>query len=180
MRTSPARLFGTSVIAMLALAACGSSSKSSSTTTTTQGAAATATTVAAATTTTAGSGTATAFTVSSAQNATIANKILVDGTGLTLYVSDNDKTANKSECALSQACIQAWPPLFATGTPTYGSGLTASMFSTVTTANGTKFVVVNGKPLYTWVNDEKPGDVTGQGVNGFYVVGVDGQKIDNS
>ena len=38
---------------------------------------------------------------------------------------------------------------------------------------------MNGKPLYTWVNDKKAGDTTGQGINGFYVVGTDGKKIDS-
>jgi predicted lipoprotein with Yx(FWY)xxD motif len=157
--------------AALALAACGSSSKPASS-------AATPTT--AAPTTEAPTTTAPAAgktTVATASNATIGKTILIDSSGMTLYVWDNDKTAGKASC--TGQCAAAWPPLEASGTPTYGDGLTAAMFTTVTGANGTKQLAVNGKPLYLWVNDKKAGDATGQGVNGFYVVGVDGNKIDS-
>ena len=50
-----------------------------------------------------------------------------------------------------------------TGTPTFGTGLTASMFSTITLSDGTKQLTVNGSPLYTWQGDTKAGDATGQG-----------------
>ncbi len=169
-------------IAAFALAACGSSSKSSSSTPTT--AASSPTTAAASAPTTAASSAATAATagagatVSSAMNAKIGKQILVDSKGMTLYVWDNDKTAGKASC--TGACAQAWPPLDVTGTPTYGSGLSASMFSTVTGPNGEKQLAVNGKPLYLWAADKQAGDATGQGVNGFYVVGANGSKIDAS
>jgi predicted lipoprotein with Yx(FWY)xxD motif len=173
MPTSHVRLLVGAALATLALAACGSSSKSSADSATTT--VAPTTTVAAGTTTVP----AASATVSSAQNTKIGKAILVDGKGMTLYVWDNDKTANASDCAKTPACIAAWPPVVATGTPTYGTGLTASMFSTFMTSNGMKWVTVNGKPLYTWINDKKAGDATGQGINGFYVVGTDGQKIDS-
>ena len=150
----------------LALAACGSSSKSSSSSPTT------ATPATQAPTTTAAAGGA--ATVSSAMNAKIGKQILVDGKGMTLYVWDNDKTAGQSSC--TGACASAWPPLAVTGAATYGAGLTASMFSTI---SGNQ-LAVNGKPLYLWTGDAKAGDATGQGVNGFYVVGVNGKKIDES
>jgi|tagenome__1003787_1003787.scaffolds.fasta_scaffold20770749_3 predicted lipoprotein with Yx(FWY)xxD motif len=153
--------------AALALAACGSSSKpasSGSTPTTAAPATEAPPTTAAA---------AEKATVAVAMNAKIGHKILVDSDGMTLYVWDNDKTAGTSRC--TGQCAAAWPPLKATGTPTYGAGLTASMFSTIAGDQ----LAVNGKPLYRWVNDKKVGDATGQGVNGFYVVGVDGKKIDS-
>jgi predicted lipoprotein with Yx(FWY)xxD motif len=169
--------FGVAGVATLALAACGSSSKSSSSKTTSSSAASTSTTAASATTTTAGSASPTGTaTVTSAQ--TPIGKILVDSKGLTLYVWDNDKTMGTSSC--TGACATAWPPLMAPASATYGTGLSAAMFSTITRPDGTKQLAVNGKPLYLWMADTKPGDTKGQGVNGFYVVGVNGQKIDNS
>jgi predicted lipoprotein with Yx(FWY)xxD motif len=104
--------------------------------------------------------------------------VLVDSKGMTLYVWDNDTTAGKATC--TGACAQAWPPLYVTGTPTYGAGLSAMMFSTVTGPDGSKQLAVNGKPLYLWKADLKAGDATGDGVNNFYVVGTDGKKIDAS
>jgi predicted lipoprotein with Yx(FWY)xxD motif len=52
------------------------------------------------------------------------------------------------------------------------------MFSTVTRNDGSMQAAVNGKPLYLWVSDNAPGDTTGQGVGGFYVVAPNGNKID--
>ncbi len=160
----------TVAVAALALAACGSSSKPASSGTAPTTAAA-PTTEAPTTTTAAAAG---KTTVATAMNAKIGKNILVDSTGMTLYVWDNDKTAGTSSC--TGQCAAAWPPLKVTGTPTYGTGLTGSMFSTI--AGGQ--LAVNGKPLYRWINDKAAGDATGQGVNGFYVVGVDGKKIDVS
>ena len=161
-------------VAAFALAACGSSSKSSSPPTT----ASSPTSAAAASSTTApGSpAEATAATVALAQNAKIGKPILVNDKGMTLYVWDNDKTPGKASC--TGGCATAWPPLYVTSTPTYGTGLNAAMFSTVTGPNGQKQLAVNGKPLYRWSADATAGDATGQNVNGFYVVAANGQKID--
>ena len=62
-------------------------------------------------------------------------------------------------------------------TPTYGAGLSAAMFSTITRSDGTKQLAVNGKPLYGWIADKQPGDTTGQGVNGFHVVSPAGTAM---
>ena len=40
------------------------------------------------------------------------------------------------------------------------------------------FGTLNGSPLYLWQSDKKAGDVTGQDVNGFYVVQASGEKYD--
>ena len=101
--------------------------------------------------------------------------ILVDGKGMTLYVFDGDTTAGKSSC--NGCCASIWPPLVATGSETYAAGLSASMFSVVTRDDGSEQLAVNGKPLYLFASDKKPGDTTGQGVGTFYVVGKDGNKI---
>jgi predicted lipoprotein with Yx(FWY)xxD motif len=155
----------------LMLAACGSDDDNNAASTTT---AAPTTTEAPASSTVASARAA----VKAAENPTIGEDILVDRRGLTLYVWDQDTTANESVCDTMTACVSAWPPAYVTGTPTYGDGLDASMFSTFKAPSGRTQLAVNGKPLYLWVNDKKPGDATGQGVNGFYVVGTDGNKID--
>jgi predicted lipoprotein with Yx(FWY)xxD motif len=94
---------------------------------------------------------------------------------MTLYVDENDKPGAP---ACTGACLQAWPPLVAPASPTFGTGLTASKYTTVMAADGTKQLAVNGSPLYTWMGDKKAGDVTGQDVNGFYVVMTSGVKYD--
>jgi predicted lipoprotein with Yx(FWY)xxD motif len=176
MRISLVRTVAIGAFAALALGACGSSSKSSSgTSDTTQ---APATTAPAPATTAGGTTSGSGATVSVA-SATVKDfgtqRILVDSNGMTLYVYDKD-ASGKSSC--TGQCATAWPPLMATGSETYGTGLTASMFSTITRDDGSKQLAVNGKPLYTWQGDTKPGDTTGQDVNSFYTVGANGNKLD--
>ena len=90
--------------------------------------------------------------------------ILVNSQGRTLYLFKADVGASS---ACSGACAKAWPPLLATGTPTAGTGLTASKLGTITRSNGSRQVTYNGHPLYLFIKDKKPGDVTGQGVTAF-------------
>jgi predicted lipoprotein with Yx(FWY)xxD motif len=90
--------------------------------------------------------------------------ILVDSTGRTLYLFKADVGA-KSAC--SGACATAWPPLRVTAKATSGGGLTASKLGTITRSDGTEQVTYNGHPLYTFINDTKPGQTTGQGVTAF-------------
>ena len=87
--------------------------------------------------------------------------ILVDTTGLPLYTYKPD-TATISRVSGQLATL--WPPLVA-GAPT-ASGATGRLTS-VATANGQQ-VAYNGHFLYTFVED-KPGQVTGQGVQDFFV-----------
>jgi predicted lipoprotein with Yx(FWY)xxD motif len=90
--------------------------------------------------------------------------ILVNSNGHTLYLFKGD-VGGKSAC--TGACATAWPPLAATGKPTAGTGLTASKLGTITRSDGTQQVTYNGHPLYLYIGDKKPGDVTGQGITAF-------------
>ena len=90
--------------------------------------------------------------------------ILVDASGRTLYLFKAD-SATMSAC--TGACATAWPPLLANGTPTAGTGLTASKLGTITRSGGTRQVTYNGHPLYLFIKDTKPGQTTGQGVTAF-------------
>ncbi len=104
-------------------------------------------------------------------------KILVTSDGRTLYAFMPD-TATTSACTTANGCAGLWPPLIATGTPTGGSGVTASLLTVLTDANGMQ-VVYGGHPLYTFKNDTAPGDVKGQGFAGniWHVVSPTGQII---
>ena len=171
MRSTNMKFATAAVLAAIALAACSSSSKSSSPTTSPP---TEAPTTAAAP---AGSGSTGTFTVALATKSVkgAQEKILVDSKGMTLYVNENDKPGKP---ACTGACLQAWPPLKATGATTVGPGLTASKYTTVTASDGTKQVAVNGSPLYLWMGDTKTSDATCQDVNGFYVVQATGEKYD--
>ncbi len=105
---------------------------------------------------------ATATVLLSSKNASV----LTDASGMTLYTFDSDTVGAKTS-ACTGACASAWPPLTATGTPTAGPGVTG----TLATISGGQ-VTWDGHPLYRWMSDKAPGDVTGDGVNGFHTAKV--------
>jgi len=108
-------------------------------------------------------------------------QVLVDGQGRTLYLFELDKSAS-SNCY--NACAQAWPPLLTTGSPLAGTGASAKELGTTSRSDGTTEVTYHGHPLYFWIGDKSPGDVTGEAINGFgaswYVLAPSGNKIDNT
>jgi predicted lipoprotein with Yx(FWY)xxD motif len=105
-------------------------------------------------------------TVQAASNATY-GEILSTGAGLALYSLNTDQ-GGQSTC--TGACAAAWPALTVPSgtTPTAGSGVTGAL-ATAEQSNGTFQVTYNGLLLYTFAGDT-PGQVTGQGENGFSVV----------
>lgn len=99
--------------------------------------------------------------------------ILVDGAGMTLYMFTKD-SANTSAC--EGQCLVAWPPLI--GVPTEGAGVDDSKLGSFTRDDGRVQATYNGWPLYYWMNDAKPGDATGQKVQGvWFVLDRDGEPI---
>jgi predicted lipoprotein with Yx(FWY)xxD motif len=80
---------------------------------------------------------------------------------MTLYTFDADiQTPNASAC--SGGCAVLWPPVPAP------AGFTASgSWSIIARADGTQELAYKGSPLYTYANDAKAGDVTGDGVLSF-------------
>ena len=143
-------------VAMLAAAACGGPASTASTSP---------------------SAAAPAATVSVATNAAL-GKILVDGSGRTLYLFEADK-GTASTCY--GACAAYWPPLLTGTAPQAGAGVNPSLLATTRRTDGTTEVTYGGHPLYYVVTDHNPGDATGQGVNNFGapwdVVGPDGNQV---
>ena len=88
--------------------------------------------------------------------------VLVDTAGMTLYTYDNDPLG-KSSC--NGQCAVNWPPLKVDVGATPSGDLTI-----IERDDGTRQWAYRGKPLYTWIRDEKPGDTTGQGVRDIWRV----------
>ena len=91
-----------------------------------------------------------------------ADGALVGPNGMTLYTFDKDP-ANGSKSACNGQCAANWPPLAATADAQPMGG-----YSVVTRDDGARQWAYKGKPLYYWVKDTKPGDRTGDGVNGAW------------
>lgn len=85
---------------------------------------------------------------------------LVASNGMTLYTFDKD-SANRSNCY--GKCAENWPPLLAAeNVPAKGD------LATTQRDDKTWQYTWQGKPLYLWVKDQKPGDTTGDGVNNVW------------
>ncbi len=95
-------------------------------------------------------------------------RFLVGPNGMTLYLFTRD-APGVSNC--SGDCLANWPPLLvAEGQqPTLQPGLIGTL-GTIRRDDGTIQVTYNDMPLYYWVNDQQPGDATGQGVNNVWFV----------
>lgn len=104
--------------------------------------------------------------------------ILVNASGMTLYMLTGDSPTT-SIC--TGACPPIWPPLSTTGTPKAGSGINAHLLGTITRTDGTRQVTYNGHPLYTFSKDTAAGQVNGEGINHFggiwYVLTTSGQPV---
>jgi predicted lipoprotein with Yx(FWY)xxD motif len=105
-------------------------------------------------------------------------RILVDSRGRTVYLFQKD-TNGKSACA--GQCATFWPPLIAVGKPVTGAGAKASLVGTTKRADGRVQLTYDGHPLYTFANDSKRGQTSGEGVNAFggswYVVSPAGSTV---
>jgi predicted lipoprotein with Yx(FWY)xxD motif len=93
-----------------------------------------------------------------------AGAFLTDGSGRAVYLWTKD-AMNSSAC--SGACAGAWPPVTATGAVTASGGVNKADLSTITRSGGAKQVVYDGHPLYYFSGDSGPGQVNGQGSDGF-------------
>lgn len=81
---------------------------------------------------------------------------LVNARGMTLYTFDKDA---KGKSACSGLCAIIWPALKADAGAKSGHGYTV-----VKREDGSMQWAYKGKPLYTWIRDAKPGDITGDGL----------------
>jgi predicted lipoprotein with Yx(FWY)xxD motif len=97
-------------------------------------------------------------------NAQKLGMVLVDSNGMTLYDFHKDK-GTTSSCY--SPCAEGWPPLLTEGEATVGNGATASKLGTTERKDGTTQVTYAGHPLYTFVEDKKPGEANGNDVSAF-------------
>lgn len=96
--------------------------------------------------------------------AMVSNGVLAGSNGMTLYTFDKDAAGSgKSMC--NGPCATNWPPLFA-----MDGDMANGDYSIVSRDDGKKQWALKGKPLYFWVKDQKPGDMTGEGFNNVWHV----------
>ena len=104
-------------------------------------------------------------------NKKLKRKIIVAGSGLTLYMFTADTNATPScyDDAMYH-CSKLWPPYRSSEPLMAGPGVNASLLTTVQRSDGDPQVMYNRHPLYTEAGstewrlkaDKKPGDIHGQ------------------
>jgi predicted lipoprotein with Yx(FWY)xxD motif len=103
-----------------------------------------------------------------AEPAMMKDGMMVDHKGMTLYTFDKD-SGGKSMC--NDECAKNWPPMMAP------AGATASgKWSVIKRDDGTNQYAYDGKPLYTFVKDKKPGDMVGDNMKDVWHVMHESQK----
>ncbi|HEX3980579.1 MAG TPA: hypothetical protein VHW93_05120 [Acidimicrobiales bacterium] len=106
--------------------------------------------------------------------------VLVNGTGYALYMFLPD---HQRAVTCNITCVASWPPMTVSpGTrPQVGPTVKKSLVGTVAFTPGYRVATYNRWPLYTYEDDVKPGQVTGQGIdlNGgyWYLMSPDGDPI---
>lgn len=85
---------------------------------------------------------------------------LMDGQKMTLYTFDKDEKG-VSNCY--EDCSTKWPPLAGKQGAKLSKG-----YSLIERKDGTMQIAYKGQPLYLWFKDQKPGDMTGDGVKGVW------------
>ncbi|WDN52079.1 hypothetical protein [Streptomyces clavuligerus] len=102
-------------------------------------------------------------------------RILVDGTGRTLYAFTQDRPGTGT-CAAD--CVAAWPALTSTRPVTAGPGTRPALLTRTAHTTGAEQAVYGDWPLYYYVGDALPGDTNGQGVDGeWFTLAADGNLI---
>jgi len=119
-----------------------------------------------------------AATVSTGKSAI--GRVIVDGSGKTLYVFGKDK-GGKSSCY--GQCASNWPPLLTKGKARVGKGVKSSLLGSTVRKDGKRQVTYAGRPVYRFVKDTAKGQTNGEGLTIFggtwYAVAPSGKKIDN-
>lgn len=97
--------------------------------------------------------------VKASANSALGTQVLTNSQGMTLYALSAE-AGGKFIC--TSACLQVWHPLTVSGTARPSGSVGA--LGTIKRPDGSTQVTFHGRPLYTFAQDRKPGDVNGQGV----------------
>ena len=103
-----------------------------------------------------------AFAAAAGSAVAATNDVLTSKTGMTIYTFDKDANG-KSSCNAS--CLAVWPAVPAAEAPS-----TDRDFGSIEREDGTKQLTHKNRPVYYYIQDRKPGDVTGDKVGNVWHV----------
>jgi predicted lipoprotein with Yx(FWY)xxD motif len=91
-------------------------------------------------------------------------KVITDKRGHTLYMFRAD---HGTVSACYGKCARFWPPLTTVGKPVAGPGVKTALLGTTKRKDGKLQVTYKRHPLYTFLEDKKPGQTAGEGSKAF-------------
>jgi len=91
-------------------------------------------------------------------------KVITDKHGHTLYMFRAD---HGTVSACYGKCAKFWPPLTTVGKPVAGPGVKTALLGTTKRKDGKLQVTYKRHPLYTFLEDKKPGQTAGEGSKAF-------------
>jgi predicted lipoprotein with Yx(FWY)xxD motif len=91
-------------------------------------------------------------------------RMLFDARGRAIYLFTREG-GTRSRCY--GQCAVAWPPVYTRGRPRALSGVDADLLGTTKRRGGRRQVTYNDHPLYYYVTDTKPGQITCQDITEF-------------
>lgn len=97
-----------------------------------------------------------------AEPAMMKDGMMVDHKGMTVYTFDKD-AGGKSMC--NGDCAKNWPPLMAPA-----DAKAEGKWTVIKRDDGMMQYAYDGKPLYTFMKDEKPGEMKGDGMKDVWHV----------
>jgi predicted lipoprotein with Yx(FWY)xxD motif len=91
-------------------------------------------------------------------------RMLFNASGRAIYLFTRE-TGSRSRCY--GECAVAWPPVYTRSKPRALNGIDAELLGTTRRRGGRRQVTYNGHPLYYYVTDTRPGQITCQDVVEF-------------
>ncbi|MEV4417899.1 hypothetical protein [Catellatospora sp. NPDC049609] len=101
-------------------------------------------------------------------------KAVADHQGYVLYTSKKDRVSKDGKAVSSSCdatCAKTWPPALAeSGMPIALPGIDPRALGVLVRPDGGKQITLNGHPLYRYINDARPGQPSGDGVEGIWQI----------
>lgn len=94
-------------------------------------------------------------------------ELLTNIKGFTLYTFDPD---GEDESTCYEACAKVWPPILLNAADVKK---VKAPFTVAERNDGTLQLNFDGRPLYLFANDKKPGDTLGDGLGGVWHIAID-------
>ena len=104
--------------------------------------------------------------VTNQSGSTKTEAIVVNTKGRAVYMLSGDTTKHP-KCTKANGCFSFWPPVTVSSAKGLSKAAGVKGKLGVFKRNGIMQVTLGGHPLYTFANDHKKNNATGEGVNGF-------------